>query len=99
MPTEVKIVEDQFIIKELNVFGFIKMESIMECHTENQQTPMQLYTKGMIQYGFRGMEEEIVNPNDYGIDWDGPISKSNDVDVILVDEPKQIINIIFYNLW
>ncbi|CAB5365028.1 unnamed protein product [Rhizophagus irregularis] len=75
------------------------MESIMECHTENQQTPMQLYTKGMIQYGFRGMEEEIVNPNDYGIDWDGPISKSNDVDVILVDEPKQIINIIFYNLW
>jgi hypothetical protein len=28
---------------------------------------MQLYTKGMIQYGFRGMEEEIVNPNDYGM--------------------------------
>ncbi|PKY37724.1 hypothetical protein RhiirA4_536674 [Rhizophagus irregularis] len=26
----------------------------------------------------RRMEEEIVNPNDYGIDWDGPISKSND---------------------
>ncbi|CAB5185126.1 unnamed protein product [Rhizophagus irregularis] len=75
------------------------MESIMECHTENQQTPMQLYTKGMIQYGFRGMEEEIVNPNDYGIDWDGPISKSNDDVNVIVDEPKQIINIIFYNLW
>src|SRR5437763_5956082 len=32
--------------------------------TENQQTPMQLYAKGMIQCGLRGMEEEIVNPND-----------------------------------
>lgn len=59
----------------------------MEYRTENQQTPMQLYAKGMIQCGFRGMEEEIVNPNDYGIDWDGPIPKSNDDVNVIVDDP------------
>ncbi|PKC12038.1 hypothetical protein RhiirA5_258462, partial [Rhizophagus irregularis] len=38
--------------------------------TEKHQTPIQLYTKGMIESGFRGMEDEVVDPNDYGIDWE-----------------------------
>src|SRR4051794_18803105 len=67
--------------------------------TENQQTPMQLYAKGMVQYGLRGMEEEIVNPNNYGIDWEGPTSESNDHDNnVIVDEPRNILTGNQYNL-
>lgn len=60
--------------------------------TEHHQTPMQLYTKGMIEFGFRGMEDNIVNPNEYGIDWDGPTPAEND-NTVTVDEPRNILTL------
>ena len=52
---------------------------------------MQLYTKGMIESGFRGMEDDIVDPNEYGIDWEGPTAADNDEDdIVIIDEPKNI---------
>ena len=43
------------------------------------------------------MEEEIVNPNDYSIDWDGPTPESNDNNVV-VDESRIILTDNQYNL-
>ncbi|CAB4421658.1 unnamed protein product [Rhizophagus irregularis] len=58
--------------------------------TENHNSPLQLYTKGMIESGYRGMEDITVNFADYGIDWDGP-EPENEEDVV-VDEPRNILN-------
>ncbi|CAB4420316.1 unnamed protein product [Rhizophagus irregularis] len=58
--------------------------------TEKHQTPIQLYTKGMIESGFRGMEDEVVDPNDYGIDWEGPTSQDND-NTVIVDDPRNVL--------
>ena|ERR1051325_3842288 len=59
--------------------------------TEHHQTPMQLYTKGMVESGFRGMEDDIVDPNEYGIDWEGPTAEDNDDNIVVVDEPINIL--------
>jgi hypothetical protein len=66
--------------------------------TENQQTPMQLYVKGMIQCGYRGMEDRIVNPTDYGIDWDGPTPEDNTDNNVIVNEPRNPLTNNQYNL-
>jgi hypothetical protein len=59
--------------------------------TEKHQTPVQLYTRGMIESGFRGMEDEIVDPNDYGIDWEGPIPADDNDNTVFVDDPRNIL--------
>ncbi|POG77292.1 hypothetical protein GLOIN_2v1549386, partial [Rhizophagus irregularis DAOM 181602=DAOM 197198] len=58
--------------------------------TENHQTPMQLYSKGMIELGFRGMEDDLVDPNEYGIDWEGPTPAEED-NTVTVDEPRNVL--------
>lgn len=58
--------------------------------TENHQTPMQLYSKGMIELGFKGMEDDLVDPNEYGIDWEGPTPAEED-NTVTVDEPRNVL--------
>jgi hypothetical protein len=58
--------------------------------TEHHQTPMQLYTRDMIECGFRGMEDNVVNLNEYGIDWEGP-TPADDDNAVTVDEPVNIL--------
>jgi hypothetical protein len=52
---------------------------------------MQLYTRGMVESGFRGMEDDIVNPNEYGVDWEGPTVNNNDDNIVIVNEPRNIL--------
>src|SRR6266496_4084758 len=54
--------------------------------TENHYTPIQLYTKGMIECGFRGVEDSTIDPNVYGVDWEGPQPEDDDSTVV-VDDP------------
>jgi len=65
--------------------------------TEKQQTPIQLYTKGMVQCGWRGMKDEVVNPNDYGVDWDGPTPENNNDYNIVVNRPRNPLTDNQYN--
>jgi hypothetical protein len=58
--------------------------------TENHYTPIQLYTKGMIECGFRGVEDSTVDPNEYGVDWEGPQSDDDD-NTVVVDYPRNIL--------
>ncbi|GBC00401.1 hypothetical protein RclHR1_38460001 [Rhizophagus clarus] len=58
--------------------------------TEHNLTPKQLFTKGMIQHGIRGIEDLVINPDDYGIDWDGPIP-SLESNIVIVNEPSNIL--------
>jgi len=58
--------------------------------TEDSYSPLQLYTKGMIECGYRGMEDENVDPNEYGIDWEGPQPEDNE-NSVFVDEPRNIL--------
>ncbi|PKY29479.1 hypothetical protein RhiirB3_340971 [Rhizophagus irregularis] len=46
--------------------------------TEGNLSPIQLYTQGMIQHGYRGMEDDSIDPNEYGIDYEGPVPEDND---------------------
>lgn len=59
--------------------------------TENNLSPIQLYTLGMLQCGYRGMEDNNIDPNEYGIDYDGPVSGDSD-NTVFVDEPLTILN-------
>jgi hypothetical protein len=61
--------------------------------TEANQTPLQLFVKGMIECGYRGMEDENVDPNEYGIDWEGPqpSQSENDENTVFVDESQDIL--------
>src|SRR5437764_10623133 len=59
--------------------------------TASNQTPLQMYIKGMIESGFRGFEDENVNPNEYGIDWQGPISNEDDGSTIVIDEARNVL--------
>ena len=45
----------------------------------------------MIQHGYRGMEDNNIDPNKYGIDYDGPIPEDDDT-TIVVDEPRNILS-------
>src|SRR5436853_6067057 len=58
--------------------------------TEGNHSPLQLYVKGMVECGYRGMEDANVDPNVYGIDWEGP-QPENDENTVLVDEPRDIL--------
>ena len=58
--------------------------------TEGHLSPNQLYTQGMLQRGYRGMEDINVDPNEYGIDYDGP-AVSDDT-TIAIDGPRDILN-------
>lgn len=51
---------------------------------------MQLYSKGMIELGFKGMEDDLVDPNEYGIDWKGPTPAEED-NTVTVDEPRNVL--------
>ncbi|RIA84222.1 hypothetical protein C1645_832608 [Glomus cerebriforme] len=42
--------------------------------------------------GFHGMEDFNINPNKYGIDFDGPRLYENNDNIIVVDEPRNILN-------
>src|SRR2546423_5070890 len=59
--------------------------------SENNLTPEQLYTTGMMTCGFRGMEDSNIIPSEYGIDFDGPRPTENDNNTIEVDEPRNIL--------
>ncbi|GBB83315.1 hypothetical protein RclHR1_10040004 [Rhizophagus clarus] len=59
--------------------------------TEGNLTPEQLFTKGMMTCGYRGMEDSNINPYEYGIDFDGPISTENSDNTVFVDEPRNIL--------
>ncbi len=65
--------------------------NIHKIGTEGNLSPNQLYTQGMIQCGYRGMEDNNIDPNEYGIDYDGPESDNNDI-TIMIDEPRDILN-------
>ena len=63
------------------------------CHkirTEGCHSPLQLYSRGMIECGYRGMEDANVNLNEYGVDWEGP-QPENDENTVFVDEPRNIL--------
>lgn len=60
--------------------------------TASNQTPLQMYIKGMIESGFRGLEDESINPNEYGIDWQGPTPNENDSDsTVVVNEVYNVL--------
>ena len=60
--------------------------------TEGNLSPIQLYTQGMIQHGYRGMEDDNIDPNEYGIDYEGPVPGDDDNTTISVDEPRNILS-------
>ena len=57
-----------------------KLHGIVIKFALKSTTPIQLLIKGMIQCGWRGIEKDIFNPNDYEIDRNDPIPESNDDD-------------------
>lgn len=60
--------------------------------TEGHLSPIQLYTQGMLQCGYRGMEDSNnIDLNEYGIDYNGPVSDDNDI-TVAVDSPRNILN-------
>jgi hypothetical protein len=58
--------------------------------TENNLTPLQLYTTGMMESGLRGYEDVDINPREYGIDWDGPTPEPRN-GTIVVNSPRNIL--------
>lgn len=59
--------------------------------SENNLTPEQIYTTGMMKCGFRGMEDSNIIPSEYGIDFDGPTPTENNDNIVIVDEPRNIL--------
>ena len=59
--------------------------------TANNQTPLQMFIKGMIESGFRGFEDENVNPYEYEIDWQGPIPNEDDNSTVIVNEVRNVL--------
>ena len=59
--------------------------------TANNQTPLQMFIKGMIESGFRGFEDENVNPYEYGIDWQGPTPNEDDNSTVIVNEVCNVL--------
>jgi hypothetical protein len=64
--------------------------------SEHNQTPLQLYTIGMMESNLRGYEDININPNEYGIDWDGPTPEPRNGTVI-VNSPRNILTATEYN--
>ena len=65
--------------------------------TEHFQSPLQLFTSGMIECGYRGMEDLDVNEL-YGIDWEGPTPPNSDSDALVsVEYPRNPLNQNEYN--
>jgi hypothetical protein len=60
--------------------------------TENHNTPVQLYAKGMIELGYRGMEDITIDSVNYGIDWEGPEPDNEEENIVVVDEPRNVLN-------
>src|SRR6266498_5839558 len=60
--------------------------------TEGNLSPIQLYTQGMIQHGYQGIEDDNIDPNEYGIDYEGPVPGDDDNTTISVDEPRNILS-------
>jgi len=60
--------------------------------TERNLSPTQLYTQGMLQCGYRGMEDNNINPNEYGIDYNGPTPENSNDNTVFIDEPATILN-------
>jgi hypothetical protein len=58
--------------------------------TENHLTPLQIYTKGMIEKGLRGYEDININPSEYGIDWNGPIPEPEN-ETVIINSPRNIL--------
>jgi hypothetical protein len=58
--------------------------------TEHNLSPKQLFTKGMIQNGIRGIDDLVINPAEYGIDWNGPIP-SVESNTVVVNAPSNIL--------
>ena len=52
---------------------FIQSWNYHSIRTEQHKTPRQLFLEGMIRNGFRGINEENIDMNYYGIDWEGPV--------------------------
>lgn len=58
--------------------------------TEHNSTPRQLFIKGMIENGFRGMENLDININEYGIDWEGPVPTEN-IEQVVCEDPHKVL--------
>lgn len=61
--------------------------------TEGHHSPLQLYTRGMIECGYRGLEDTNIDPNEYGIDWHGPNPEEDNDNTVLivVNESRNIL--------
>ncbi|CAB5190649.1 unnamed protein product [Rhizophagus irregularis] len=55
------------------------------------QQYMEGYRGSMMQYGIRGLEDSVINPTEYGIDWNGPIP-SVESDTVIVNESGNILD-------
>ncbi|CAJ0826156.1 4339_t:CDS:2 [Entrophospora sp. SA101] len=71
---------------------FLYLEENFELDIDNN-TPLQLFTSGMIECGYRGMEDFNVNEL-YGIDWEGPIPSNSDDNAaaVVVEDPRNVLN-------
>nr|CAG8546404.1 9551_t:CDS:2 [Entrophospora candida] len=58
--------------------------------TEHNSTPHQLFIKGMIENGFRGMENLDINVNEYGVDWEGPVPTEN-IEQVVCEDPHKVL--------
>ncbi|CAJ0845537.1 21176_t:CDS:2 [Entrophospora sp. SA101] len=58
--------------------------------TEHNSTPHQLFIKGMIENGFRGMEYLDINVNEYGVDWEGPVPTEN-IEQVVCEDPHKVL--------
>ncbi len=45
----------------------------------------------MLQCDYHEMENNNIDPNEYGIDYDRPVSENNDI-TIIINEPRNILN-------
>ncbi len=61
--------------------------------TENYKTPRQLYLEGMVKNNFKGLEDFNIDIDNYGIDWEGPISTDDEIQQVNIDPINNILSI------
>ncbi len=45
----------------------------------------------LIESRFRGFEDENINPNEYGIDWQGPTPNEDNDSTVIINEVHNIL--------
>jgi hypothetical protein len=71
---------------------FTEAWNLHSIRTEHNLNPTQLFTQGMLQHGIRGIEDLAGNLTEYGIDWNGPTPSDELNTIVIVDEPRNILN-------